>query len=309
MKSAKFSIEQYAGIASGFLLLHNGADAQVVYTDLIPDLIFQYDGDFEYIDMNDDGVNDFGFLMSIGIHSALTTPGLNTSWYYRVAIWAGPAVIGPEIAGISDHDSSAGGTYYFPYALKSGKLIDNDLSFQAGGFQLMASKTAEIYYGSSYTILSVGDWNLQNGIWNNTNLDSTRYLGVRFKDQENCLHYGWIRCSVVDSVDKLIVMDFAYEAQCNTPILAGDTISYVGLNDVPDELPVSVYGFGKTIYIHLAVSTEAFIGIYDLNGNCILRQTATNNYSTVDMSPYPAGIYLVSIKNNGMEYDRKAIIE
>ena len=157
MKNKQFSIEQYAALTAAFLLIQKQAGTQVIYTDLVPDLIFQYDGDFEYIDMNNDGINEFGFLKSTGIHSNLTTPSLNTSWYYRVNIWVGPAIIGPAIAGETAHASSAAGTYYFPYALQSGMPIDNELSFQVGGFQQLASKTEKIYYGSSYTIIGLGE--------------------------------------------------------------------------------------------------------------------------------------------------------
>lgn len=61
MKNKQFSIEQYAALTAAFLLIQKQAGTQVIYTDLVPDLIFQYDGDFEYIDMNNDGINEFGF--------------------------------------------------------------------------------------------------------------------------------------------------------------------------------------------------------------------------------------------------------
>ncbi|HNA59354.1 MAG TPA: T9SS type A sorting domain-containing protein [Chitinophagales bacterium] len=305
----KFLLEQYAGFAAGFLLLHQQAQTQVVYTDIEPDLVFQDDGDFQYIDMNDDGIYEFGFLKSTNIISTLSSPGLNTTWYYRVAIWVGPAVVGPQIAGESVHNSSAGGTYYFPYALNQGALINNDLEFQAGGFQLMASKTAEIYYGYSFTILGVGDWHLQPANWNNLLLDSIRYLGVRFEDQENCLHYGWIRCVVMDSVDKLIVKDFAYETQCNQPILTGDTISYVDIASTNSSPDFSIYTFEDNIYIHKISNDNFDVIIINIAGQAVFHETIIENTNAIDMRNQPKGVYLVTIKNNERSYSKKVVIE
>ena len=299
----------YSLFSGAFILLSEQSKAQVIYTDLIPDLVFQFDGDFEYIDMNNDGINEFGFLKSSDIFSALTSPGLNTSWYYKEVIWAGPAVVGPAIVGESVHDSSAAGTYCFPYALQNLDLINNDLSFQVCGFQQMASKTAEIYYGSSFTILGVGAWHIGIGEWDDDNLDSTRFLGVRFKDIDNCLHYGWIRCAVVDSVDKLVVKDFAYEEQCNKPIAAGDTVSYVGVNNLPDQLFATMYNFGKSVYINLNTTEETTIVIFDIEGNCILRNSLVDSYSVIDMSSYPSGIYLISLANKTSQLSKKVILD
>ena len=259
--------------------------------------------------MNDDGIYEFGFLKSTNIISTLSSPGLNTTWYYRVAIWVGPAVVGPQIAGESVHNSSAGGTYYFPYALNQGALINNDLEFQAGGFQLMASKTAEIYYGYSFTILGVGDWHLQPANWNNLLLDSIRYLGVRFEDQENCLHYGWIRCVVMDSVDKLIVKDFAYETQCNQPILAGDTISYVDITASTPTPDFTIYTFESNIYIHKMSKDKFDVIVNNVNGQAIYEAMIIDNTKNIDMNNQPPGVYVVTIKNNGINYSKKVIIE
>lgn len=306
----KFLIEQYAGLAAGFLLLHQQTDAQVVYTDLEPDLVFQDDGDFSYIDMNGDGINEIGMLKSSYINSTFTTPGLNTAWYYKVALWVGPAVVGPEIAGESDHDSSAGGTYCFPYALNKEIEINNSLSFQNCGYQLLGSKQAEIYYDSSYTILGLGDWFFGQGAWDNTiNRDSIRYIGVKFEDAENCLHYGWIRCVVMDSVDKLVVKDYAYEMQCNKPILAGDTVSYVNIGSNNADRGVSIYSFNSQIYIHTQDIGNINIEVISISGQCI--HTLSNSGSTlvIDMHNQPNGTYLVKVNVQDSYFAKKVIID
>jgi len=53
---------------------------------------------------------------------------------------------------------------------------------------------------------------------------TTGYLGVRFQSA-SCTgtnwHYGWIRFSAAADASQGTVIDWAYEDQCNTPILAG----------------------------------------------------------------------------------------
>jgi len=53
---------------------------------------------------------------------------------------------------------------------------------------------------------------------------TTGYLGVRFQSA-TCTgtnyHYGWIRFSAAADASQGTVIDWAYEDQCNTPILAG----------------------------------------------------------------------------------------
>ncbi|MBK9506834.1 MAG: hypothetical protein IPO03_15875 [Bacteroidetes bacterium] len=39
--------------------MHNNTHAQAIYTDIDPDVVLQLHGDVEYIDMDDDGSNDF----------------------------------------------------------------------------------------------------------------------------------------------------------------------------------------------------------------------------------------------------------
>lgn len=73
-------------------------------------------------------------------------------------IWAGPEIIENEIAGEMVTHGAGYGTTYFPYALNFGETINEDLSFQYWGFQLMAQGFTE----------SDGDWNYEPAYWSPT---------------------------------------------------------------------------------------------------------------------------------------------
>ncbi|MBK7035135.1 MAG: hypothetical protein IPH42_02020 [Bacteroidetes bacterium] len=91
----------------------------------------------------------------------------------------------------------------------------------------------------------------------------------------NCYHYGWIRLDVKDSGRELVIKDFAYETECDHPIVAGDTISYVDVED-ENKLDAVVYSFENTIYINVSELQKLEIDIYDLTGRLIYSKIMTD---------------------------------
>jgi hypothetical protein len=134
MELRKFNLQQYSGLAGVLLLMHNNTHAQAIYTDIDPDVVLQLDGNYIYIDMDNDGSNDF-FLLKDSHYFTNS----EYSWYrFNRVLWAGPN-FNPEneIAGDFATNGAGGGTTYFPYALLEGNIINNDLNFNYGTYQLM----------------------------------------------------------------------------------------------------------------------------------------------------------------------------
>ena len=65
MKQQKFNIKEYSLFASSILLLHPTLDAEVIYTDIDPDVVLQYDDEVAGIDMDNNGSIDFAFLKNV----------------------------------------------------------------------------------------------------------------------------------------------------------------------------------------------------------------------------------------------------
>ena len=65
MPLKSFNTIQYSAMALCFLSITKEAQPQAVYTDIDPDLVIDIDGEIANIDMNNDGVFDFGFLNSM----------------------------------------------------------------------------------------------------------------------------------------------------------------------------------------------------------------------------------------------------
>ena len=213
-------------------------------------------------------------------------------------IWAGPEIIENEIAGEMVTHGAGYGTTYFPYALNFGETINEDLSFQYWGFQLMAQGFTE----------SDGDWNYEPAYWSPT-VDSN-FLGVKFIGYDGCMHYGWIRCTTANLTRKLIIHDYAFENKCDIGIIAGDTIgdtSGLAISNA-NLLDADIYSFGKTINI-ITNERNVFLNIYDLKGEQLINKKITNELTTLKMNGYSTSVYIVELNNDTGKYVKRVFIE
>ena len=296
-RKRKFSLQQYSGMAGVLLLMHSDLSAQAIYTDIDPDIVLQFDDETTGVDMDNDGDFDFAFLKL----SYYWTSTFSTDYEFRHALWCGPyGSPENEIAGESVTNGAGGGTSYFPFAFESGSLINNGLDFQYWGYQKMGS--------GFYDILSSDwIWHYDNGFWS-PNIDSS-YLGVRFIGSDECRHYGWIRCSTVDSAKTLIIHDYAYEMKCETSIKAGDIVG--DTNVVVEEintLNAMVYSFGNIIYIKLNEQLkDTEIRVFDIMGKEIFFDEVINQFSQIELTE-SKGIYFVELISAEKKYTKKIFI-
>lgn len=297
MNTNRFTIQKYSGMAGVFLLIPAINDAQAIYTDLEPDIEIQFDEETAGIDMDNNGTNDFAFLKTSGGYYFYWTFTSTQVYRFRHRIWAGPQIPSNSIAGDYDYDSYAGPITYFPYALLSGTPINDELSWQNWGFQIMENGA---YQNSEFGFRS-GNWIPDK---------DSAYLGVRFIDDEECLHYGWIRCTTADSSKRLIIHDYAYESKCETPIVAGDTIGdTTNVNiDESNNLIANVYSFNRIIYVNTNLNFFVNLEILNLNGESLIVQRLTQNNTEINMIHFPSGIYFVKIYEGDMQYIKKLFI-
>lgn len=301
MKKTEFSIQNYSAFAVCFLLVHEEAAAEAVYTD-IPDTLINYNNETFDIDLNDDEIIDFAVIRrSFSFLETTYYSGYITS--HLSALSAGPQAVGNKIAGFTEvwGGSSAAGSFlvYFPYALDAGEMIDDILSFQDDGFQILAFRYRGQY--SSY-VKHGGDWYPES---------NDHHLGVYFKDSEDCYHYGWIRCDVKNDGKELVIKDFAYETKCGIGILAGDLIgdtTTVGINEL-DKLNATVYSFENTVYITVEELPQGLqIYIYDLAGRLIYSDPMKDRFFSIKLNQ-PTGHYIINLSSDNKKYSRKIFID
>ena len=125
------------------------------------------------------------------------------------------------------------------------------------------------------------------------------------------MHYGWVRCSVIDTANVLIIFDYAYETKCETGILAGDTIgdtSGVSISEL-NIFNATIYSFNNTIYINIPNYQNTQITVYDINGNKIYNKILEGNSAVINMENFAAGIYVVSVKQGENVVTKKVNVE
>jgi hypothetical protein len=267
----------------------------VVYTDVDPDVLLDEAGESWGFDLDADGLNDFNFF-----NKSFTTTVWNGAQGEISAIFAGAFdTLVNGLAGYTAYYSGYGGSTYFrPHALPENMLINQYLNFYNANYQTIAM----IVYEPDFppTTIRRGNWYP----WYGEDI-TNHFLGFRFTDEEAVQRYGWIRCSVIDSGRTLIIHDYAYELQPDYPILAGDTISYVNINEQENTLNASVHSFGKSIYMHIKDFNNTQAVIYDVTGKEIFRKELEDTYSTIDMSNYSTGMYLATLKQGDKFYHKK----
>ncbi len=282
------------------LLYNNKADAQVIYTDLEPDIEIQYDNETVLIDMDNNGVFEFKFLKTIIESYYFSSASTPAHYRSRRGIWAGAVGTSQnEIAGVYATDGGDP-TNYFAYKLNNSDIIDISLDFQFADFQIMEIVNIRIDIDN--------EWRFIAGSWAHD--PQNKYLGVKFKADDECLHYGWIRCSIPDTANKLIIHDYAFESKCNTGIAAGDTIgdTSVGITDF-NNLDAVVYSFGNSVFVKLiAELNNAVVHVYNLEGKEIYSSELQNQFTEIKLE-VAKGIYLVAIIAEEGRYAKKVYLD
>ncbi len=295
MKPNRIRLIQYSAFSACFLALQQNARAQAVYSDIDPDIVLDENWESFGLDMNNDGIIDFGFL----------NRSFNFLTYYSnyssrfEALYVGPQSPLNEIAALTHviSPSYGGFTVYFPFAIVSNETIDDGLGFHNNGYQTLAYRYAT----------PDGFYFPYGGLWYPEVLD--HFLGVRFIDTANCLHYGWIRCDVKEDGRVLVIKDYAYETKCETGIAAGDIIgdTSVSISEIPP-LNGNIYSNGCDVFIQLYdIPNQCKVHIIDINGQEIYTSTIYSSTTSVCMINKPVGIYFVELFSGNQRIALKKI--
>lgn len=297
---ARYSVQAVVFLAGG------ATPAQVIYTDIDPDVVLDEDGAYYGIDLNNDLLDDFGFLKSIFSFYSESF----SDYFIREDLLVGPLDSKNQIAGNTAW-AYGGSSYFFtrtyPYALKHAVNIGFNLKWNNSYIQLISLKD---------------DWGENGGIhiascnWYNYFLPEIvdGYLGVTIISESNQKHYGWIRCDVIDSGRTLIIKDYAYQATPKTSILAGqmpDLIGGGGVVSIDNEsqtFPTSIYAFGKTIYVHSKPDEYNNAVVLNMQGQLVYQQAITNKYTEIILTTVPPGMYQVILQSNQGAYSAKVMM-
>ncbi|MFI5172353.1 MAG: T9SS type A sorting domain-containing protein [Chitinophagales bacterium] len=288
-KNSNIKYSQFAGV---YLLLHTNSNAQVIYTDVDPDLILSESPQGIWLDIDENGISDIGLQNDSFTTYSFSLQETHTFQFLIAFLYTTENAI----AGISDADGTC-----FPYALSAGELVGGDSIWQTCFSQFLAFKRLH-----SAGLTHVGTY--EN--WYNELISETldHYLGVRFIDEFGNNHNGWIRCDIIDEGRTLIIKDYAYETQDDFPIIAGDTSGFVGLENLQSTINATVYSFNNTIYINFNDFLKGVeIRIYDLNGKIVYADKIKDQFEKIELNE-AKGVYLVELVAGENKFTRKIFI-
>ncbi|HMZ88244.1 MAG TPA: T9SS type A sorting domain-containing protein [Chitinophagales bacterium] len=289
-KQQGMTLTAYATLAAAVIPMV--APADVVYTDVDPDVLVNEPGTGISLDLNGDGTNDFNFFFS-SANSAVFTYFGGLNWYIINGIFAAPQNDN-AIAAFT----GSGGAYAYPYAIGSGinigpyagQFLTNP--YQTLAYQFYALIGSYLYY----PIFAGGDWVFGQ---------EDKFVGLQLAVGDST-YYGWIRLTTDPSNRAFTVKDFAWENNANTSI---ETFLQPTAITNPELLEVEMYASGNNIIIHLNEDPKNayLLNVYNLSGQLILQDNILQKDSRI-MVDAPQGMYIVELTGNNQKAGKKLFI-
>lgn len=290
---------QYSLMAAVLLGGHQLADAQVNYTDIDPDFIIDDEDDFIFLNIDENGTDDF--LLAMGVLTYNIGSGTGQSKIVGPGIFC----VQPYNDLLADPVNNDVALFAFAYNYDSG-------AYFGGSNYWMGSATDfinEAIICAQWYLNGYPDWNLigQVGYWQDVQTD--RFLGIRFQDGLDRTHYGWIRCDAPDSGRVLVIKDYAYETQAGVGIIAGDMGEPVGIQ-TENELLFSLYPNPAQEWIEIRhyEGDQLYADIRNLEGKLLLTQALqSGSANRLPVADLPMGTYVAVIRNEAGEVKGKQV--
>lgn len=294
---------QYSLMAAVLLGSNYMANAQVQYTDVDPDFVIDDEDDYIFLDIDDNGTDDF--LLAIGE----LTYTIGTGTFKKKLFGPGIFCVQPDNDLLADPVNNDAALFAFAYNYDSGAYFGktNYWLSNASDFINEAIICARAYMnGFSY---GYPVWNLlgQTGNWQDIQTD--RFLGIRFKDGLERTHYGWIRCDAPDSGRVLIVKDYAYETQAGVGIIAGNMGEPVGIQ-TENELLFSLHPNPAQDWIEIRYyeSENLYADIRNIDGKMVSSHLVIpGTANRFPVTGLPSGTYFAILRNEAGEIKGKQV--
>jgi len=282
-KLAGYSALSGALVASAF-----STDAQILYTDVIPDDTLTA-AQSSFLDLNNDGVVDFYLVVAHQPFGYATGDIVGNNLTSAVNSVAGIAIFS------NTSTSYTGGAMKLPFRLWQEDVIDSNLEW------VKPKAGSDLFFGAAYeqAILNAvffsytfyGNW--QNGVENG-------YVGLRINLNGDQL-YGWVRLDVDSAAKWMIVKDYAINLTPNHPILAGQCLCPA--TGIPEASDAGNIIFPNPASTRIFISglnenlNEAEVSVFDLSGRKMFAQKVSSIQNEIDVSSLNDGIYFLELKN------------
>lgn len=269
-------LKAYSAVAGAVAASAATADAQIIYTDVTPDMTVNTVGGSYNLDLNNDGTVEFVLGYS-QIPLTFGTAPYTYTYNYNVILAQSPSPTTTQI------DTAAVANFVFPEA------EDHSANDPIGPTNPWFSGygTNSVHFLAAASTLDPTSYN-----WGQWVGAVDKYLAIKFNIGANT-HYGWARLDINSAANSFTIKDYAYESLPNTPILAGATPA-VGIASL-EAKGAKVFSFNKVINVNLGNVTDAVISVLDMTGREVSSIALAGGSTQIDLTSAAAGIYSVAI--------------
>lgn len=292
-------LKQYSLLVAPVLASAGIANAQVVYHDIDPDILYQDSiiGDNYtnpgFLDLDGDGEYDAEFAVWSSVQSNNGPNKVNL---------AGARQYGANGNAIMGYTNLFSATFcstalplYCPTALSANALIQPAAHFWALPGTNSMGTLIRYFKNEAPPNNFVGQWN---------NL-TDKYVGLRFSGGDGNLHYGWIRMDVSKYPASITLKDYAYESQDGVAIKAGD-MGNVGLPIVNSSEPFDIFSTEGMVNIFVNDGTfdQATVTVSNMLGQTMVMQSLSNSITRLDLNRFGKGVYVVTIHRGDERFSK-----
>jgi hypothetical protein len=263
-------LKSYSALA-GTLVTAGAANAQVMYTDVAPDVTIGLGGSYS-LDLDNNSVVDFTLVVDTGSYGA---------YVYNYAL------INNTTGNVVDSTTTDNLTnaHNINDPINASLLWDN-----AGAYGLMAlNLTTPFPY-------AVG----------NFDTGTDKYVACKFMIGAST-HYGWARVNLNTTSTSMIIKDYGYNATANTSILAGAMPSAIKENL---EASTLIFASENAINVKLNTVVDGFVTVTDVLGHVVAKVNITNETTQIDLNNSTSGIYFTTVSTvDGNTFTKKLFVK
>jgi hypothetical protein len=274
-------LKQYTAVA-GAIVAQGNINAQVVVTDLNPDVIVDSLSAPYSLDFNNDANPELNFFVQ-HINGSSSTQGVQFTYDGAVAglnITPGMNLIGAPGTGSSSSSFQL-------TALNNGDPIASAANFGTSANNILGLDM--IVDAGLFGQIPIQQGNFLN--------QSNKYLGGKLTAGANTF-YGWVELSVNSNASQITIHKYAYQSTPNTSILAGEG-GNSGLEQVALENKVTIIGTPENVKINVTPDLiGAAVCIVSMSGQSLKSDVLTDVNNTISFDGISTGIYQVVVSTS-----------
>lgn len=278
--SNKTRLKQYSAVA-GALVAQSNVNAQVVATDLNPDVVVDSLHAPYALDFNNDANPELTFFVQ-HLYGSSSTQGVQFTYDGGVAgvqMSAGVSLLGATGTGSSSSSFQIS-------ALNSGDPIS-----AAGNFG--SSSNAALGLDALVDAGALGQFPVQQGNFLN---QSHKFLGGKIVGGTNT-YYGWVELSVNANASQITIHGYGYQSTPDTQILAGEGANS-GLENIALADKVTIIGTPEHVSINVTPDViGSKVSFVSMSGQEVSSSILTDVNNTISFDNLSTGIYQVVVQS------------